>query len=539
MALRYVFANESGNQPASQLDQMFADVWQAAPIPCSSAGVNAITLTPLSNAYSPTGYQNYQRFAFVAGSNSSGNVTVQVGSNTALPLYVAGGVVQATTGNIVAGAPYDIMYVSTVNSGTGGFVIINSNTQPVPTIVRNAKTGNYTVQTSDLGTWIDGTSGSWTLTIPNPATLTSGFWFYFGNSGTGNITITPAAGTVDGLASYIAYPGELRFIQSDGASNMNSIVLNGYRLVITSTGANVITVPPKYTAHKALLGGAGGGGGGGARGQNTPATAMAGGAGGGAGMVLEKMISASAWTGAQTITIGTGGTPGTGATTNNAAGTNGGVGGDSIISGQLTAKGGGGGFGGPASATNAGGGGAGGILTAGATGASAAGGVGDFSTGGNGGKTTSPTFAVPPHNPYASAAGSGSTGTNAAGDLPAAGGSSGFGAGGGGAGGGVTTANTGQTGSAGGVSVGNQTSPAAGSAGSPGGTGTNGTVAVSGDPGPGGGGGGGANATTQAGGKGGDGVNSSGAGGGGAGLGANAGNGGTGGNGFAYIVGIP
>lgn len=532
MTVRYTFANESGNQSASQLDQMFSDVWNAANIPCTAAGVNAITLTPATNALSPTGYQNYQMFAFVAGSNSSGPVTLQVGSNPALPLYVAGGIVQATTGNIVSGAPYLVAYVSSVNSGNGGFVIINSNTQPVPTILHTAKTGAYAIQTSDLGTWIDGTANSWTLTIPNPATLGSGFWFYWSNTGSGNITISPAVGTIDGLSSFVSYPGEARFIQSDG-SNLNSIVLSGMRLVLTSTGANVITVPPKYTAFYRKYGGAGGGGGGGAK---VPAgTTGSGGGGGGPGMVIENMIAAPSWTGLQTITIGQGGANGSGATSSPGAGTNGSPGTQTIVTGGPTAFGGGGGAGGAASATVAGGGGPGGLLAAGGVG-STTGGTGDFGTGGNGG-TGSPAGA---NAAYDGAGGGGTSGSNILANLAQPGGSSAFGAAGGGAGGMCSTTPLGQAGGNGGVSPGNGTAPAGGATGSPGQPGTNATVAFNGDPGPGGGGGGSANASNQAGGVGGNGVNSSGAGGGGCGGNTgNGGNGGTGGNGFAYIVGIP
>ncbi len=45
MGVRTTFASESGNQPATQLDNMFADCWNGAPISCTATGTNAIVLT--------------------------------------------------------------------------------------------------------------------------------------------------------------------------------------------------------------------------------------------------------------------------------------------------------------------------------------------------------------------------------------------------------------------------------------------------------------------------------------------------------------
>jgi hypothetical protein len=71
------------------------------------------------------------------------------------------------------------------------------------------KTGAYTVVAGDLGTIINCTSGTFTVSLTAAATLGSGFNCWVWNTGTGAITIDPAGSeTIDGSTTIILRPFE-------------------------------------------------------------------------------------------------------------------------------------------------------------------------------------------------------------------------------------------------------------------------------------------------------------------------------------------
>lgn len=73
----------------------------------------------------------------------------------------------------------------------------------------SAKTGAYTLISTDRGKLIDATSGTWPLTLTAVATLGDGFAFAVKNSGTGVITIDPSGSeTIDGAATITLAAGE-------------------------------------------------------------------------------------------------------------------------------------------------------------------------------------------------------------------------------------------------------------------------------------------------------------------------------------------
>lgn len=229
-----------------------------------------------------------------------------------------------------------------------------------PQVVRQARTSNTILSAADSQNLIDITSGTFSQTFTAAATLGSGWFVYLRNSGTGLITLDPdGAELIDGLSTFIMYPGECRLVQCTGTA-FTSVVLTPFNY--TTTATVTFTTPPGYALFGGLLWGGGGGGGYGVTGQIT--------GGGGGGACVPFTLTAAAMGVSKTITIGAGGTAPTSAGV-------GGTGGTSDIGSTLvTAYGGGGGGGNGAVAYYGGGGG--GALSAGAPGNSTTGGLGGY-----------------------------------------------------------------------------------------------------------------------------------------------------------------
>ena len=117
----------AGNQPASDFDTMFNVVGQQGALPCTGTGTNAISLTPGTNNYVPAAYTNGQLATFEAGATSTGAMTMQLAGLGFVNLYNASGN-QANAGDVTINVNYLVAYFSNLNSGAGGFQILNSQT---------------------------------------------------------------------------------------------------------------------------------------------------------------------------------------------------------------------------------------------------------------------------------------------------------------------------------------------------------------------------------------------------------------------------
>lgn len=219
-------------------------------------------------------------------------------------------------------------------------------------ISRTARTSNTALATSDNGNLIDITSGTFTQTFTAAATLTSGWYCYIRNSGTGDITLDPnGSETIDGLTSFVMYPGESRLVVCDGTA-FYSIVLTSFYRTFTSTAT--FNTPPGYKSFGGYLWGAGASG----TGNSTN------GGGGGGGACNPFMRPATSFGATETVTIGAGGV---------ASSSNGNAGGTSSIGTLVYAYGGG--------APNTYPSGGGGVLSAGGGGGSPYGGLPAFQSG--------------------------------------------------------------------------------------------------------------------------------------------------------------
>lgn len=228
-----------------------------------------------------------------------------------------------------------------------------SQVAPLSSLVRSVRTSNIILAAADNNTLIDITSGTFTQTFTAAATLGSGWYCIIKNSGTGDITLDPnASETIDGLTSYVMYPGESRLIQCGGAA-FTSIVLSPFYRVFTSS--STFTKPPGYSVFDINAWGAGGGGGSGAKSSNNDGC---GGGGGGGGAFKQMSLLSSLIGTTETITIGAGGSGGSSQATNITAGIAGTSGGQSSFGTLVIAYGGnngGGGYLGSSSASSPGG----------------------------------------------------------------------------------------------------------------------------------------------------------------------------------------
>jgi hypothetical protein len=114
------------------------------------------------------------------------------------------------------------------------------------------KSAAYIIQAADVGAYFICSGGSWTLTLPAPA---SAFWFRVRNDmgitgTTGTITLTPPSGTIDGAASLALLPGQNCTVICDGTNwrtfGLQREVVLGTQDITTAVANAVILLPAGY-----------------------------------------------------------------------------------------------------------------------------------------------------------------------------------------------------------------------------------------------------------------------------------------------------
>lgn len=126
-ALPTIFANQSGIVAASLLDGDFNAVAQMGVVSCTATGANSLALAPNANQPTVTAYSPNQLYGFIAAGTSTGPVTININSVGALVLFTPSGVA-VTSGGLVAGTYYIIVYNPALASNTGGFQLLTSQT---------------------------------------------------------------------------------------------------------------------------------------------------------------------------------------------------------------------------------------------------------------------------------------------------------------------------------------------------------------------------------------------------------------------------
>lgn len=105
-----------------------------------------------------------------------------------------------------------------------------------PSVTRTVRTSNTILVEADRSTLIDITSGTFSQTFTAAATLTTGWFCWIKNSGTGVITLDPnASETINGATTLTVPAGQTLLVQSDG-TNLNAVVIDG------SVGDHSVTV---------------------------------------------------------------------------------------------------------------------------------------------------------------------------------------------------------------------------------------------------------------------------------------------------------
>lgn len=202
----------------------------------------------------------------------------------------------ATPATVYHAGTYWVLNSNLANVATATPGVSASWTESGPSrLPYSGRTSNTMLAGGDRAALIDITSGTFAQTFPAAATLGNGWLCYIRNNGTGDITLTPnGAELIDGLSSYVMYPGETRLVCCTGTGFV-TVVLTTFKRTFTASGT--FTKPPGYNRFAGLIWGGGGGG--------TNA-----GYGGNGGNCIPIDVDASAIGTTQTVTIGAGGATG-------------------------------------------------------------------------------------------------------------------------------------------------------------------------------------------------------------------------------------
>lgn len=117
----------------SQLDQNFTAVGKLGILPCTIAGTNALTFTPIAGTSPPvTAYYQGMAMSGILVNNGTGTLTAQYGALPLLPVYhdTASGSTVAQGHEFVASNLVVLVYDAALASGAGGWHIQGVSLSP-------------------------------------------------------------------------------------------------------------------------------------------------------------------------------------------------------------------------------------------------------------------------------------------------------------------------------------------------------------------------------------------------------------------------
>lgn len=248
MAPRTVYASlQDGLQPFSLWDQSLADMGSLGVTPCTAVGANSIVLTPIAGVFPPnvTTPQSLQAFSFVAAANSTGPITIQVGTIPAAKLYRMDGVTQATTGDLSASVLYLIGYNAPLNSGAGGFQILAPVSNEINPVISGATISGSTITTSTYNgnTW---TAGTGILTIAALKTLTASNTLTLAGTDGTTMTFPATSATLARTDAANTFTGT-QTIGALVATTLNGNTLTAGTYTLTGTAAKTLTFSNSLT----------------------------------------------------------------------------------------------------------------------------------------------------------------------------------------------------------------------------------------------------------------------------------------------------
>ncbi len=211
------FQNSSSN-PLAALDNNVVTLSGAAPIACTVAGTNTLTLTQNGVGLVPSStlavYTKQQLFTGIASATNTASVKATIGTLGALNVYkdTPSGPTLLSGGEIIINNAFSLLYDPALNSGLGGFHLTTSTAISSAAITPSA------------------------IQINGGATLTNRL---SGNSPTLTFTVTPGWSSQDvtftltGLPPAVPAPGD--FIQVVPPSIAATGV--GYQAMVTALGS--------------------------------------------------------------------------------------------------------------------------------------------------------------------------------------------------------------------------------------------------------------------------------------------------------------
>ncbi len=241
------------------------------------------------------------------------------------------GIVKGNGASAMTAATAGVDYAAPLPANAAGALTNNGSgslswAASLPILKTVARSSNTQLTSAHSGYYLRAT-GSWTQTFDAASSLTDSFFCYIENTSTGEITVDPnGTELIDGVSTFVMYPGEIRIIHCDGSALYSKLVRGGYK-VYNTPGAYTFCTPPNYNCILIDVLGGGGGGGGGAKthcsircsncfgcscGELSYNSSMHGGAGGGSAARLCAWFDTQCYTvsGAINVCVGCGGSGG-------------------------------------------------------------------------------------------------------------------------------------------------------------------------------------------------------------------------------------